>query len=67
VDPKTSPPEDLNPFHIATQQFDRAAGLLPSLPRDLVGRRRTACRQGNRGCLAPADDPPARALRRFSG
>ncbi len=30
------PSEDLNPFHIATQQFDRAAGLLPSLPRGLV-------------------------------
>jgi glutamate dehydrogenase (NAD(P)+) len=28
--------EDLNPFHIATQQFDRAASLLPKLQRGLI-------------------------------
>jgi glutamate dehydrogenase (NAD(P)+) len=29
-------PEDLNPFHIAAQQFDRAAALLPQLKRGLI-------------------------------
>src|SRR5262249_40629639 len=28
--------EDLNPFHIAGQQFDRAVGYLPNLKRDLI-------------------------------
>jgi glutamate dehydrogenase (NAD(P)+) len=31
-----APPEDLNPFHIAAQQFDRAVALLPSLKRGLI-------------------------------
>jgi glutamate dehydrogenase (NAD(P)+) len=30
------PPEDLNPFHIAEQQFDQAAALLPRLQRGLI-------------------------------
>jgi glutamate dehydrogenase (NAD(P)+) len=30
------PSEDLNPHHIAAQQFDRAASLLPDLPRGMV-------------------------------
>jgi glutamate dehydrogenase (NAD(P)+) len=34
--PPTDPPEDLNPFHISAQQFDRAAALLPALPRGLI-------------------------------
>src|SRR5262245_47427020 len=36
--PKTAPAsaEDLNPFHIATQQFERAATLMPHLKRGLV-------------------------------
>jgi glutamate dehydrogenase (NAD(P)+) len=29
-------PEDLNPFHIASQQFDRAAAYLPDLKRGLI-------------------------------
>jgi glutamate dehydrogenase (NAD(P)+) len=29
-------PEDLNPFHIAAQQFDRAAAYLPQLPHGLI-------------------------------
>lgn len=29
-------PEDLNPFHIAAQQFDRAVAYLPHLKRDLI-------------------------------
>ncbi len=29
-------PEDLNPFHIAAQQFDRAAAYMPSLKRGLI-------------------------------
>lgn len=28
--------EDLNPFHIAAQQFDRAAALMPNLKRGLI-------------------------------
>jgi glutamate dehydrogenase (NAD(P)+) len=33
----TPPPvEDLNPFHIAAQQFDQAAVYLPQLPRGLI-------------------------------
>ena len=41
MDPKTpsSRPvlaEDLNPFHIAVQQFDRAAARLPQLQRGLI-------------------------------
>src|SRR4051812_20371926 len=31
-----TPPEDLNPFHIATQQFDRAVAHLPQLKRGLI-------------------------------
>jgi glutamate dehydrogenase/leucine dehydrogenase len=30
------PPEDLNPFHIAAQQFDRAAAYMPQLKRGLI-------------------------------
>jgi glutamate dehydrogenase (NAD(P)+) len=30
------PPEDLNPFHIAAQQFDQAAAHLPHLKRGLI-------------------------------
>jgi glutamate dehydrogenase/leucine dehydrogenase len=45
MDPKTAaaarsnpgnPPEDLNPAHIAAQQFDRAAALLPQFRRGLI-------------------------------
>lgn len=31
-----SPAEDLNPFHITGQQFDRAAGYMPHLKRGLI-------------------------------
>jgi glutamate dehydrogenase (NAD(P)+) len=31
-----APPEDLNPFHIAAQQFDRAAARLPQYRKDLI-------------------------------
>jgi hypothetical protein len=34
--PTTDPTEDLNPFHIAAQQFDRAAAHLPGLKRGLI-------------------------------
>jgi glutamate dehydrogenase (NAD(P)+) len=34
--PTAEAPEDLNPFHIATQQFDRAANYLPRLQRGLI-------------------------------
>ena len=30
------PQEDLNPFHIAAQQFDRAAAYMPMLKRGLI-------------------------------
>jgi glutamate dehydrogenase (NAD(P)+) len=33
---QTEPAEDLNPFHIAAQQFDQAAAHLPGLPRGLI-------------------------------
>ncbi|MCI0700370.1 MAG: Glu/Leu/Phe/Val dehydrogenase [Planctomycetia bacterium] len=33
---QTEPAEDLNPFHIAAQQFDQAAAHLPKLPRGLI-------------------------------
>ena len=33
---RTEPPEDLNPFHIAEQQFDRAVAYLPRLAPGLV-------------------------------
>jgi glutamate dehydrogenase (NAD(P)+) len=45
MDPNTTPPtagngpgqpEDLNPFHVASEQFDRAAAHLPRLPRGLT-------------------------------
>jgi glutamate dehydrogenase (NAD(P)+) len=39
MDPKTptaEAPEDLNPFHIATQQFDRAVNYLPKIQRGLI-------------------------------
>src|SRR5581483_10957900 len=29
-------PEDLNPYHIAAQQFDRAAQYMPALKRGLI-------------------------------
>jgi glutamate dehydrogenase (NAD(P)+) len=32
----TAEPEDLNPFHIAGQQFDRAAALMPQLRSGLI-------------------------------
>ncbi|MBA4067527.1 MAG: glutamate dehydrogenase [Isosphaera sp.] len=32
----TEPVEDLNPFHIAAQQFDQAVAHLPQLPRGLI-------------------------------
>jgi glutamate dehydrogenase (NAD(P)+) len=32
----TAQPEDLNPFHIAAQQFDRAVSYLPALQRGLI-------------------------------
>src|SRR5262249_4216686 len=32
----SEPGEDLNPFHIAAQQFDRAAAYLPGLKRGLI-------------------------------
>lgn len=32
----TSPHEDLNPFHIAAQQFDRAAQFLPHLQQGMI-------------------------------
>ena len=32
----TSPQEDLNPFHIAAQQFDRAAAYLPHLKQGMI-------------------------------
>jgi glutamate dehydrogenase (NAD(P)+) len=32
----TDSPEDLNPFHIAAQQFDRAIGYLPGTQRGLI-------------------------------
>jgi glutamate dehydrogenase (NAD(P)+) len=35
-DGRTDHSEDLNPFHIAGEQFDRAAAHLPRLPRGLV-------------------------------
>ena len=36
--PKAAAPhgEDLNPFHIAEQQFDRAAAYIPTLKRGLI-------------------------------
>ncbi len=34
--PATNSTEDLNPFHIAAQQFDRAAAYLPRLKRGLI-------------------------------
>jgi glutamate dehydrogenase (NAD(P)+) len=34
--PTTDSPEDLNPFHIAAQQFDRAISYLPDLRRGLI-------------------------------
>jgi glutamate dehydrogenase (NAD(P)+) len=36
VNPKPAPPEDLNPFHIAAQQFDRAAAHMPDLAPGLI-------------------------------
>jgi glutamate dehydrogenase (NAD(P)+) len=33
---KSDSPEDLNPFHIAAQQFDRAVAYLPEMARGLV-------------------------------
>jgi glutamate dehydrogenase (NAD(P)+) len=33
---QTEPAEDLNPFHIAAEQFDRAAAHLPKLPQGLI-------------------------------
>jgi glutamate dehydrogenase (NAD(P)+) len=35
-DARDDEPEDLNPFHIAGQQFDRAAALLPQLRSGLI-------------------------------
>jgi glutamate dehydrogenase (NAD(P)+) len=34
--PSNTSPEDLNPFHIASQQFDRAAAYLPNIKRGLI-------------------------------
>src|SRR5262249_54381190 len=34
--PASEPAEDLNPFHIAAQQFDRAAAHLPRLKRGMI-------------------------------
>ena len=34
--PSLAEPEDLNPFHIAGQQFDRAVAFLPHLKRGLI-------------------------------
>ena len=34
--PAVNDTEDLNPFHIAAQQFDRAAALMPQLKRGLI-------------------------------
>jgi glutamate dehydrogenase/leucine dehydrogenase len=35
-EPKDVPPEDLNPFHIAQLQFDRAVRYMPELKRGLI-------------------------------
>ncbi|HEV3205286.1 MAG TPA: Glu/Leu/Phe/Val dehydrogenase [Gemmataceae bacterium] len=35
--------EDLNPFHIAAQQFDRAVGYLPNLKRGLIDFLKRPC------------------------
>ena len=45
------PPEDLNPFHIAAEQFDRAAALLPKLERGWVWLVVEKGRDGGRGRL----------------
>jgi glutamate dehydrogenase/leucine dehydrogenase len=34
--PSAAPTEDLNPFHMADRQFDRAVGYLPGLRRGLI-------------------------------
>jgi glutamate dehydrogenase (NAD(P)+) len=39
-----SPAEDLNPFHIAQQQFDRAVRFVPELENGLSEYLRTPCR-----------------------
>jgi glutamate dehydrogenase (NAD(P)+) len=40
----SSEPEDLNPFHIAAQQFDRAVSYMPQLKRGLLDFLRRPCR-----------------------
>jgi glutamate dehydrogenase (NAD(P)+) len=37
-------PEDLNPFHIAAQQFDRAVAYMPQLKRGLLDFLKRPCR-----------------------
>src|SRR6266540_1328746 len=37
-------PEDLNPFHIAAQQFDRAAAYMPHLKKGLIEFLKHPCR-----------------------
>jgi glutamate dehydrogenase (NAD(P)+) len=44
VKPIVADEEDLNPFHIAVQQFDRAAAYLPTLKRGLIERLKKPAR-----------------------
>ena len=64
VPPEDLPREDLNPFHIAKQQFDRAVPFLPRLKRGLIEFLKTPVRTVSVCFPIELDDG---SVRTFSG